>query len=102
MVRIRFPPAASQWQTRPSGVSPNEPALGTGERAVIDSGARYLSKGSGLVRTGDRGDPIWVFPFMSANQVFFIYMDRLGHWLGRRRHATRAGAEATAHEAGAS
>src|SRR6202022_2363053 len=27
--------------------------------------------GSGLVRTGDRGDPIRVFPFMSANQAFF-------------------------------
>jgi hypothetical protein len=34
-------------------------------------GARYLGKGSGLVRTGDRGNPVRVFQFMSANQAFF-------------------------------
>ena len=30
-VRVRLSPAESQWRTRPSGVSPNEPALGTGD-----------------------------------------------------------------------
>ena len=30
-----------------------------------------FGKGSGLVRTGDRSDPIRVFQFMSANQAFF-------------------------------
>jgi hypothetical protein len=33
--------------------------------------------------------------------VVYIYMDRLGHWLGRR-HVTRAEGKATAREAGAS
>src|SRR5438128_9386042 len=61
-----MPPTGRPDQRRARGADPSaarEPATAPG--------ARYPGKGSGLVRTGDRGDPIRVFQFMSANQAFF-------------------------------
>ena len=59
--------------------------------------ARYFGKGSGLVRTGDPGDPVRVFPFMRASQAFFaiatmarvLGVSTAAYYAWRSRLATR-------------